>query len=78
MKRRKYTYFLPSGAGVCVKRCPSRTDYSAFICKYEHQAAADNSTATGFALTAQLDCMYEAATKPIGFYCVYRCADAVA
>ena len=34
----KYTYYLPSGAAVCVNSCPSADDSSRFYCAYDEQA----------------------------------------
>jgi len=38
-----YAYFLPTGQVICVKECPSETDYTKFICQYEVQDEIDST-----------------------------------
>ena len=34
-------YYLPSGEGVCIKKCPKSTDLQTYICKYNVQDELD-------------------------------------
>ena len=38
-------YFLLTGEAVCVKKCPSKTDYNAFVCKNDPDVTARMDTA---------------------------------
>eukprot|EP00615_Pteridomonas_danica_P002292 CAMPEP_0114348570 /NCGR_PEP_ID=MMETSP0101-20121206/14815_1 /TAXON_ID=38822 ORGANISM="Pteridomonas danica, Strain PT" /NCGR_SAMPLE_ID=MMETSP0101 /ASSEMBLY_ACC=CAM_ASM_000211 /LENGTH=509 /DNA_ID=CAMNT_0001486577 /DNA_START=42 /DNA_END=1568 /DNA_ORIENTATION=+ len=75
---KEYAYYLPSGTAVCVKKCPSKTDYSKFICQYQLQDAVDNdifAPAYGLSQVAEYTCMFEIATVPgPGYICIYDAA----
>jgi Plasma-membrane choline transporter len=78
VETRKKWYPLPSGVGVCVKGCPTTTDYARFYCDDTTMAKVYNSTADSFNVTAAWEsvtagnCMYQAESKDIFNYCVYE------
>lgn len=47
------------GSVVCVKNCPSQTEYDEFICRYDLQSAADASIATAYDYLMDYSCMYK-------------------
>merc|ERR1719181_1620483 len=79
-------YYLPSGAAVCMKECPSKDDYSTFICEYDIQSYMNTLTpgsveyiAKGWMYTAKYLCMPQVETTEYIGYCVPTAAtDAVA
>lgn len=74
VSNKAFTYYLSSGSAICVKKCPKETSYTAFVCEYEYQAEASASVARGYYYTSKEKCIYEIATKAVGFYCVYSAA----
>ncbi|KAJ1388841.1 hypothetical protein B484DRAFT_1327 [Ochromonadaceae sp. CCMP2298] len=51
-------YYMLDGSVVCVEACPSTADYSAFVCRYDVQAAADASVEDAYQYVNALQCMY--------------------
>ena len=45
VKGKNYAYYMASGEAVCVKKCPSKTDYNAFVCKNDPDVTARMATA---------------------------------
>ena len=45
VKGKNYAYYMASGEAVCVKKCPSKTDYNAFVCKNDPDVTARLDTA---------------------------------
>lgn len=71
VKSRSNAFYMPTGAAVCVKRCPSDTDYTQFICYDDNQASADNDTATAWSLVGDGKCMYHVKTKSYLNRCIW-------
>lgn len=69
VKGRDKAYYMPDLSVVCQKSCPSRANYTAFICKDEYQADADKSVVTGYEYVSEFKCMYVVKTKEY----LYRC-----
>jgi len=65
-----YSYYMANGAAVCVESCPSITDYTKFICKYEYQQAADQSILVGYENVFTFSCMYQVKTISLLFRCI--------
>ena len=65
VKNKPAAYYLPTGAAICVKKCPKSTDYSNFICYYNLQAEVDADTnhTVGWGYVQDNKCMYLVATK---------------
>jgi hypothetical protein len=58
----------PLFIAVCVKSCPTSTDYNKFICRYDKQKYA-NDTFHAYEQVLQYNCMYQIKTIPL----VHRC-----
>mmetsp|Transcript_16362 Transcript_16362/g.27658 ORF Transcript_16362/g.27658 Transcript_16362/m.27658 type:complete len:673 (+) Transcript_16362:87-2105(+) len=56
-------YYLPDFTLVCADSCPSSSDYTSFICRYDSQSAADADIATGYSLVSEYKCMYVVKSK---------------
>ena len=41
VKSKEYLYYLPTGDGVCIKKCPKSTNLENFICRYNIQDELD-------------------------------------
>lgn len=63
VKDKSRGYYMPSGTVVCVKKCPTETDYSKFICYDEFQEASDNDLTVAWTNVANKVCMFEATTS---------------
>jgi hypothetical protein len=59
VRNRPNAYYMSSSAVVCMKGCPSSTDYSRFICYDELQSQADNSTLRAWELVAKQQCLFQ-------------------
>lgn len=68
VKDRPNGYYLSTGAVVCVKNCPSKTDYYNFVCFDKDQATADASYVDGWNLVAKGRCMYDIKTNECKFH----------
>ena len=68
-------YYLPDKTAVCVKSCPSTTDYASFICQYDVQpyVDADPFGVLGLYYLAQYKCFYKIKTNTV----LKRCIPAV-
>ena len=69
-------YYLPSGSSVCIKSCPSKDDYTKFICEYDIQSYIDSLgvgssqyIVKGWYYTAKYLCMPQVATVEYVGYC---------
>lgn len=62
VKNKPYGYYLPDQTSVCVHTCPSATDYEKFICHYDIQAKADNSTLAAAIYFYEYKCMFHVKT----------------
>jgi hypothetical protein len=51
-------YYLLDQSVVCVKKCPSKTDYTSFICHYDLQESVDNDITKAYKYLTQYKCMY--------------------
>jgi choline transporter-like protein 2/4/5 len=78
-------FYLPSGAPVCVKECPTEDNYEEFICKYDIQAELEALTSAPEILskaaqyTAKMYCAPKIETVDAWGYCVPQAAiDALA
>ena len=67
LKQLPYGYYLPDQTSVCVASCPSTTDYTKFVCKYELQSAVDQDKTKllGFYYLARSQCMYLVKTSVV-------------
>lgn len=72
VKDRPNAYYLTSGAVICVKSCPRKTDFTEFICYDDKQAAADANETTAWRLVGKQKCMYEAKTEEFLNRCLYQ------
>ena len=84
-------YYLPSGAPVCIEKCPTEDNFDEYICQYNKKQkvldavkAADENTkeATAAAMymsyTTSMECMPVMATRDFLGYCVPEAAIAAA
>lgn len=55
----KAGYYMYDSSVVCVNSCPTASNYTAFICKEDYQAAADASVPVGWSYIAEGHCMYQ-------------------
>ena len=55
---------------MCLSSCPETTDFESFICAYDKQSTADNSTMEGYVLVGQQQCMYQLQTKSYLHRCI--------
>jgi choline transporter-like protein 2/4/5 len=55
----KAGYYMYDSSVVCVNSCPTASNYTAFICKEDYQAAADASVPIGWSYIAEGHCMYQ-------------------
>lgn len=82
VKNKPNGYYMASGAVVCVEKCPSKSDYEAFICYDEVvQELNDIDDDTAYQVEAWAEvvktrCMYQAKTKSVLHRCVYNDIDA--
>ena len=86
VKGKNYAYYMASGEAVCVKKCPSKTDYNKFVCKndpdvearLEAAEAADAAAGggdtfyqiAGFLEVADTNCMFHMQSTGYLGYCV--------
>ena len=79
------SYYLPSGAVVCVRACPSEDDARRFVCDYDAAAALDKHLArgdtheywsAGLAYVLEARCNFVWATTEILSYCAFAAPDA--
>ena len=68
-------YYLPSGAIVCTKSCPSADNFDEFICEYDVQSYMDTLSETektieGWKRTARYQCMPKVESTEYLGYCV--------
>lgn len=63
VKDRPNGYYLSTGAVVCVKYCPAKTDYYSFVCMDDDQDDADASYVDGWKLVGKGRCMYNIKTQ---------------
>ena len=77
------SYYLPSGAVVCVRACPSEDDARRFVCDYDAAAALDKHLArgdtheywsAGLAYVLEARCNFVWATTEILSYCAFDAA----
>jgi choline transporter-like protein 2/4/5 len=67
-----YAYYLPSQDAVCVKKCPSKTDPTKFICEYNKQEKADENIIKAKKFVDQERCTVEVESVVGPFYiCVF-------
>ena len=76
VKSKPKLYYLASGEGVCVKKCPKSTDVEDFICTYNKQADLDalsddaSRISEGYKLVNKGKCSVVYATDDVINYCL--------
>ena len=80
VSHRPKSYYLPSGAVVCIKTCPSADDARRFICDYDAMNDLDRSLAqgnthaywsAGLAYVLEARCNFQWATTEVLSYCAF-------
>lgn len=71
VKSRTNAYYMSSGAAVCVKNCPSDTDFTRFVCYDDIQADADASQSVAWNAVGDQKCMYFTKTKSYLNRCIW-------
>lgn len=59
---RPNAYYMSSSAVVCISSCPSKVDYTRFICYDEYQLEADASTLRAWELVGMQYCLFQVET----------------
>jgi nitrogen fixation-related uncharacterized protein len=65
VKSKPFAYYMLDTSVVCVHMCPKKNNYENFICRYDFQDAADNSTLVAWQYVNEAKCMYEVTSSPI-------------
>ncbi len=58
VKDKPYGYYLLDRTSVCVRSCPSTTNFSEFICHYDVQEEADTNMVSAYMYLAQQKCFW--------------------
>mmetsp|Transcript_3507 Transcript_3507/g.12781 ORF Transcript_3507/g.12781 Transcript_3507/m.12781 type:complete len:678 (-) Transcript_3507:65-2098(-) len=71
-------YYLPDGRGVCIKKCPKKSDLEQFYCTYNVQKEIDAETrdleriALGYSEVKKGECQIYYKTKDVLNYCISK------
>jgi hypothetical protein len=58
-----YGYYLSDSSVVCVSSCPTTTNYTSFVCRYDLQGDVDKDWTKGYYYFQQSLCMFKVKTK---------------
>jgi len=71
VKSKSNTYYMWTGAAVCVKKCPSDTNFEKFICYDELQEEANSDMVKAWQYVSNGQCMYYTKTNSYLNRCVW-------